>query len=437
MKKITSILVLFTALVFAQSATAQEKIKSNDGVYPSASFSDPITKRVESQRFKKGEYCGWFNHINAISTLVNLKSYVSFLTTDSTSKMVSSDGTSYFNGWHLAGVTLDPKEENFTNVTDGVNLSKFNPYKVDSVYFRYLYVRKLDSAMVGLTKVKVVDTLIVKFYNPINMKYSTFGNPVEKYGVPNNFTRALGGGSSSVYTEKIPLTDNDSTTVTAEGWRSKGFLVSIPPNVASAPAAEDKNAVAFSIFFKQMIQNNHGDTFETRNGSKIKNVMNYFGYSLYMNEDQGNQINQDVYHNNAFYTLNKQLYGGTVNGWANYIPGNAYYQARYVNAAFHLCTPNLKVTDINKNGYGLGNISPNPSKINSDINIEFSLGDAETAFITISDILGNEIKRSEIQKYSAGHNVITMNTSNLKPGIYFYTLNTGNFKASRKFNIVN
>lgn len=437
MKKITSILILVSAMIIAGNADAQQKIKSNDGVYPAAKYTDAVTKRIESQRFKKGEFCGWFSHIHAISSLITLKSYVSFLTTDSTAKMISSDGSSYYNGWHLAGVTFDPKEENYTNVTDGVNLSKFNPYKVDSVYFRYLYVRKLDSAIVNSVKTKVVDTMIVKFYNPENMKYSTFGNPAEKYGVPNNFTRALGGGSSSVYTEKIPLTDNDSTTVTTEGWRSKAFLVAIPSSVASAPAGEDNNAVAFSVFFKQMIQNNPGDTFEARNGANIKNVMNYAGYSLYLNEDQANQLNQDMYRNNAFFTLNKQLYGGNVNGWTNYIPGNAYFSARYMYAQFHLCTPNLKVTDINRSGYGLGNLSPNPVRINSEINIEFTLGNAESAFITISDILGNEIKRSEIQKYSSGLNVISMNTSNLKPGIYFYTLNTNSYKASKKFNVIN
>lgn len=437
MKKITSVLVLVSVILLAGSASAQQKIKSNDGIYPASSYTDAVTKRIETQRFKKGEFCGWFSHIHAITPIVTLKSYVSFLTTDSTAKMVSSDGSSYYNGWHLAGVTFDPKEENYTNVTDGVNLSKFNPYKVDSVYFRYLYVRRLDSAFVGPTKVKVVDTLIVKFYNPTNMKYSTFGNPSEKYGVPNNFTRELGGGNSSVYTEKIPISDGDSTTVTTEGWRSKAMVVTIPSSVASAPAGEDNNAVAFSVFFKQMIQNNPGDTFEARNGATIKNGMNYAGYSLYLNEDQANQLNQDVYRNNAFFTLNKQLYGGTINGWANYIPGNAYFQARYMYAQFHLCTPNLAASEVSKNGYGLGSLSPNPVRINSDINITFTLGNAENAYITISDILGNEIKRSEVQKYGAGVNVITLNTSNLKPGIYFYTLNTSNYKASKKFNVIN
>ena len=336
----------------------------------------------------------------------------------------------------MAGACFDPKDEDFQFLTDGVNLSKFNPYKVDSVFFRYLYVRKLDSAIVAGNKVKVVDTLIFQFHNPNNMRYSTFTTPPEKYGVPKVFSRAIGGATNATYTEKVPLTDLDSTTLTTTGWRSKGMIISIPSSVPQAAAGDDNNQVGFNIFFKQMIPNAPGDTFETRNGSTIKNPMNYGGFSLYLNEDNGNQIAQETYRNNAYFTVSKQLYGAASNGWVGYIPGNAYFEDRYMYSGFHLCTPNLKVTDINKNGYGLGKTVPNPSKVGQDVNVEFSIGNSENVTLTVSDLLGKTLKTINGGKLNAGYNFMSFNTANLAPGVYFYTITAGGFKASKKFTVI-
>ena len=436
-KQITKILTLTVLGYLSVDVNAQSKIYSNDK-YPAIKCQDATTTRVQKNLFKKASYCGWFQPTQAIeATGPQLASYVNFLTTDSTAKMVNTDGTSNFNGWHLAGACFDPKDENHTFVTDGVALSKFNKYKVDSVFFNYLYVRKLDSAVVAGVKVKVVDTLIVQFHNPSNMRFSTFGSPPEKYGFPKSFSRSIGGATGAAYTEKIALTDLDSTTVTTTGWRSKGMAIAIPASVADAPEGEDLNQVGFNIFFKQMIANNQGDTFEARNGAKIKNPVNYAGFSLRINENASSQVNQEIWRNNAYFTVNKQLYGGTLNGWANYIAGNAYFSARYFTCAFHLCTPNLKTTDVNKKGYGIGKIVPNPSHAGQDVDVEFTLGNAENVTLTITDLLGKTLKTVNANKLNAGFNVIGFNTATLSPGVYFYTLNAGAFKASRKFTVTN
>ncbi|MFM9944665.1 MAG: T9SS type A sorting domain-containing protein, partial [Bacteroidia bacterium] len=422
-KKITKILFLTVFGYLAVDTNAQSKINSNDNKYPAVASQDPITTRVRANLFKKAQYCGWFFPTDAVAaTGPTLTSYVSFLTTDSTARFISDVGVASFNNWHVAGVCFDPKDENFTFVTDGVALSKFNNYKVDSIYFLYQYVRKLDSAMVSGKKMKVVDTLIFQFHNPNNMKYGTFATPAEKYGDAKNFNRNIGGATGATYTEKIPLTNEDSTTVTSTGWRSKGMLVAIPASVTAVNGADDNNQVGFNIFFKQMVPNNFGDTMEARNGASIKNPVNYAGYSLRINENTSSQVNQDVYRNNAYFTTSKQLYGGSPNGWQYYTPGNAYFAARYVYSAFHLCTPNLKATDVNKNGYGVGKISPNPSQAGQDVNVEFNIGNSEKVTLTVSDILGKTIKTVNTDKLNAGFNVISFNTATLTPGVYFYTI---------------
>ncbi len=435
-KKITQILFLTVFSFMVINASAQGKVYSNDK-HPSAENNDAITSGVKSRMFKKASYCGWYIPTDAIeATGPQLTGYVNFLTTDSTAKMISADGSSYYNGWHLSGVCFDPKDENFSFVTDGESLSKYNPYKVDSVFFRYLYVRRKDNTVINGNTVKVVDTLIFQFHNPNNMRYATFGTaPVEKYGMPKSFSRALGGAPSATYTEKIPLTDMDSTTLGATGWRSKGMLVAIPESVAQAAALDDNNQVAFNIFFKQMVQNQPGDTFEARNGATITNTMNYAGFSLLINENQSSQVNQEIYRNNAYFTVNRQLYGGNVNGWANYIAGNAYFSARYMYSAFHLCTPNLSTKDVNQYGYGLGKISPNPARPGSDVYVEFTLGNSESATLTVSDILGNTLRTVESGKLKSGLNVMSFNTSNMASGVYFYTIQAGGFKSSKKFTV--
>lgn len=434
--KITKILLLTVFGYLSMNAAAQRKMDGGTK-YPADPSNDVVSNRVQKSLFKKANYCGWFFPTLAIDAITPLTSYVDFLTTDSTSRFVNADGTSRFNTLQVAGVCFDPKDENFLFLSEGVNLSKYNPYKVDSIYFTYQYVRKLDEVMIGGVPTKVVDTLIVQFHNPGNMTFSSFGsNPAEVYGFPKNFSRSIGGATGAAYTEKVPLTENDSTTVTSTGWRSKAMVIAIPASVAQAAAAADKNQVGFNIYFKQMVPNAFGDTTEARNNAPIKNPVNYFGYGLRINENTSSQINQEEYRNNAYFTYARQFYGGSINGWTPYIAGNAYFSARYMYSAFHLCTPNLTASDINKNGYGVGKVVPNPAKVGEDINIEFSIGNPEHVTLTVSDLLSKTLKTIHTEKLNAGHNYITINTANFTPGLYFYTLTAGGFKASKKITIV-
>jgi hypothetical protein len=433
-RKITSILLFSVFIAISASVNGQGKIYSNDK-YPAIEGQDKVMPRLKSNLFKKESFSGWFVPTNAINDMVTFKTYVNFLTTDSTVRYIGADGASSFNNWHLSGVCFDPKDENYGNAGDFVYLSEYNPYKVDSVLFRYLYVRKLDSAMVGGIKTKVVDTLIFQFHNPGNMRYSTFGSsPTELYGVPSNFVRSAGGASVAAYTEKVPLTELDSTTVNPQGWRSKYMQIAIPASLAMASAGKDKNQVGFNVFFKQMVPNNFGDTMEASNGATITNPVNYAGFSLFVNE--GAQVDQEKYRSNSYFTVSKQLYGGNLNGWTNYIPGNAYFSARYMFAAFKVSTPNLKAEDINKKGYGISKVIPNPAHTGEDVHVEFSLGNSEEVTLTVSDLLGKTLKSIKTDKLNAGFNIVTFNTANLKAGIYFYTISAGNFKSSKKFTVI-
>jgi hypothetical protein len=105
-------------------------------------------------------------------------------------------------------------------------------------------------------------------------------------------------------------------------------------------------------------------------------------------------------------------------------------------AAFKVSTPNLKAEDINKKGYGISKVIPNPAHTGEDVHVEFSLGNSEEVTLTVSDLLGKTLKSIKTDKLNAGFNIVTFNTANLKAGIYFYTISAGNFKSSKKFTVI-
>jgi hypothetical protein len=107
-----------------------------------------------------------------------------------------------------------------------------------------------------------------------------------------------------------------------------------------------------------------------------------------------------------------------------------------MDAIFKLTYYNLSAKDINNQGYGLGNVYPNPVKSGSDIKIEFALGKGENVNIQLFNVLGSKVADVASGKFAAGENNVTFNTSNLAPGVYVYTISAGAFKASKKFTVI-
>lgn len=98
---------------------------------------------------------------------------------------------------------------------------------------------------------------------------------------------------------------------------------------------------------------------------------------------------------------------------------------------------NLSAKDINNQGYGLGNVYPNPVKVGSDVQIDFALGRGENVNIQLFNVLGSKLADVASGKFASGENTVSFNTANLAPGVYVYTISAGAFKASKKFTVVN
>lgn len=82
------------------------------------------------------------------------------------------------------------------------------------------------------------------------------------------------------------------------------------------------------------------------------------------------------------------------------------------------------------NNFSLGQNYPNP--FNPTTNIEYKLLSNEFVTLKIYDVLGKEIKSLVNDEKKAGTYKVTLDTSNLTSGVYFYILKAGDFTETKK-----
>lgn len=80
--------------------------------------------------------------------------------------------------------------------------------------------------------------------------------------------------------------------------------------------------------------------------------------------------------------------------------------------------------------FNLGDNYPNP--FNPETIIEYSLPERGQVTLTIYDVLGREVLVPFMGEQEKGHHFVTVNSSSLSSGTYFYTLKAGNRVASKK-----
>ncbi|HCC29365.1 MAG TPA: hypothetical protein DEQ03_04810, partial [Marinilabiliales bacterium] len=105
--------------------------------------------------------------------------------------------------------------------------------------------------------------------------------------------------------------------------------------------------------------------------------------------------------------------------------------------AQELCVPNITTTNINElndNGYGLEQIYPNPAS-NGNVTITFKMPNTIFVSLKLFNSIGELIDKPVEGTYKAGEHEIDYNTEKLKPGMYFYTMQAGEFNATRKLTV--
>jgi len=116
-----------------------------------------------------------------------------------------------------------------------------------------------------------------------------------------------------------------------------------------------------------------------------------------------------------------------------------YYPSLRGDTAVNICVPDYTQPPTGLNliesteGYALGQNYPNP--FNENTNIPFEIHTDTYVSLKVYNILGEEIAELAGRKYSQGEHTIGFDAQNLSKSIYYYTIKTDKFSASRKMII--
>ena len=335
------------------------------------------------------------------------------------------------------GQIIDPKDDKIDLGADPtIKMSKFTNYSVDSINFRYSYVRRVDNTVDGLgNPVPVVDTLFVYYFSGAQIqKYpkQTWANGLFGY-LGYDFAKRRPTNYLSVDT--VLLTADYSTgKPSSTGWSSGEISLkpNVPMNVNSNGGSNTNNLVGFAFFFKNGTTYDNTYTYEDRRDSASVPTdtkwVNYFLYRFGANE--GTSITSTFY-NSSLMVPQANSYKLT-NGWNGWVAGLAFTNDQYIDAGVKLTSSNIGVKEV-PNSFSLGNAFPNPSS--NDVTIAFDLKSNNNVNIKLVNLVGQEVMNIANDKFSAGANEVKFNVSNLTAGVYFYTMTVDGISQSQKIMI--
>jgi len=112
------------------------------------------------------------------------------------------------------------------------------------------------------------------------------------------------------------------------------------------------------------------------------------------------------------------------------VDGDGNTDSTYNPAVITAVGNNESTTQSLPTQYELFNCFPNP--FNPSTSISYSIPEVSNVTLKVYDILGNEIATLVNEQKSAGHYTVYFNSKNLSSGIYFYTLQTKTYTATKK-----
>ncbi len=77
-----------------------------------------------------------------------------------------------------------------------------------------------------------------------------------------------------------------------------------------------------------------------------------------------------------------------------------------------------------------------PNPFNPGTTIEFFLPEAKHVVLTVYDVNGREVTELLNQQVGEGNHVLSFEADNLSSGIYFYTINAGSYRATKKMMVL-
>jgi len=442
MKKV---LLIACSLIISSSMFAQTLIKENSPRYKDlGDWKETSTK----QNIRRDASNGWYLPVNWASAASpnssNFQSFVSLVFPDSTvwqfGNASSTDPTVVRRGvldnsW---GAIFDPTDQNIQFDANQLDYyTQHQSYTWDSLYMRFGYVRQVDSIDRGSGNELIVDTLIIRYYS-FNSAGIEGGNLAggSTYSRVRSYNTTLGYAPSNYDADTILLTNADSTTRTASGWRTTTMVMPVNRAVPAASNVLLNRLVGFTTHFKPEKPYAVGDTLldlTDQQNIQIYNKNNYFVNSIFIDQNpQSDQVPSVDHFNNALRVTRASRYGAPAGQWVGYVPGNAFYQNNYLNCGFHISTQNLSAKGLAAVGAEVGSVYPNPAKEGS-VAIPVTLKESADVIVAVTDINGKVVYNTT-QHISGTENVV-VNIDNFATGIYNVNLNINGVSVTKKLMV--
>lgn len=351
-----------------------------------------------------------------------------------------------YQGWHSLGAVFDPNSIAWSD-PDLAGLKDWFGYEVDSILFNYGYFRK--------TGPEVVDTMIVQVYRDMRSQSNpsgqiipgSFNSDNSQFGVVS-YDYETGMGANYIETIKIPLTEEDSTQLNNEGrFFVRQFGVSLKDTL-SGWAIDGGQKIAVTLTYKPGVEYDREDTLFFDDDlvnfgyePPSQTIINRFGVITAVQTPTYSPLES---YNNGMFIIRWNRYEDNPD-----IPDflhEAFYPNRFGNGtesfgyypfiAFKVQAEyDTGIEDQLENGYGVG-VYPNPAQQDDQMVVEFAVNQKERVNIEVYDLTGKRVKTITSQQYNTGTHKVTFNASELKPGMYIYSMTAGEYSKSAKFNIV-
>ena len=126
-------------------------------------------------------------------------------------------------------------------------------------------------------------------------------------------------------------------------------------------------------------------------------------------------------------------FGGTVSVFGDYAVIGAYGDddnGEYSGSAYIFINDGLAIDEITGNAIINTSMAGNfPNPFNAMTNIEFNIRKETKAILTIYNMKGQTLERAVFGK---GHHIYEWNAENCCSGVYYYTLESGNYSETKK-----
>ena len=391
-----------------------------------AELMDFAAQHQTKSKHGKLEVDQWYSYINALTE--NGEAYTYFtgnsIMPDSMCGQIFRDDNDnpYFShiGVFAMGQVFDPRSEHFQLIPETPPLSKHNAYTIDSIQFFYKY----QNANPG-----IVDTVLIQLFNNDGVAELTWNSDQSRTAAPTY--RPSTNRSNDFQNEiKIPISESTADFYSTSINSFTGVMA-----FATGLNETTRNRLtAYTIAFIPGMSYQFGDTIVNDSSVQGTTKINSF---MPLSVRQGTAANPafltDTTMNHGVFSFATQRYDNTTRWYFPYNPPGTL-ERQHIFSAFRLQSNNVSVSDLTREGYGLGNAYPNPVNSNAAVNIPFTLGQGEDVTIEVFDLVGKPVG-SVSSKLAAGEHTEVFSTSGLNSGIYLYTISAGNFTATKKFTV--